>query len=75
MKRTKLLLLILSGFSFIFSLSAANLVVGDYGGMFSVSPSGGAIYSIPIELPQGVNGMSPKVFLNYNEQFVYCKID
>ena len=33
MKRTKLLLLILSGFSFIFSLSAANLVVGDYGGM------------------------------------------
>jgi RHS repeat-associated protein len=68
MKRTKLLLLILSGFSFIFSLSAANLVVGDYGGMFSVSPSGGAIYSIPIELPQGVNGMSPKVFLNYNSQ-------
>ena len=68
MKRTKLLLLILSGFSFIFSLSAANLVVGDYGGVFQVSSSGAATYNIPIETPNGVNGMEPKIVLCYNSQ-------
>ena len=37
---------------------AAN-VTGSIPGKFSVSPSGAATYSIPIEVPPGVNGLHP----------------
>ncbi len=43
-------------------------VVGAIPGQLSVSPMGGAIYSLPIECPKGINGMDPSVSLTYNSQ-------
>ncbi len=42
--------------------------VGGMGGQFSVSPMGGAVYSIPIEVPQGVGGLQPNLSIVYNSQ-------
>jgi len=50
------------------NVSAGNLVVGDYGGEAGVSPSGAAVYTLPVECPKGVNGMEPVVTLVYNSQ-------
>ncbi|MEO0508982.1 MAG: RHS repeat-associated core domain-containing protein [Verrucomicrobiota bacterium] len=63
----------------LFSLVAALLIgavtsayanttdlVGTLPAKFSVDNKGAANYSIPIELPPGVNGMQPSVSLNYN---------
>lgn len=51
--------------------TASNLVVGDYNASAGVSPSGAASFSMPIECPKGVNGMEPKISLNYNSQSGY----
>ncbi|MEM9687740.1 MAG: SpvB/TcaC N-terminal domain-containing protein, partial [Bacteroidota bacterium] len=42
--------------------------VGLTEGQLSVSPTGGASYTVPIALPPGVNGVVPSVGLTYNSQ-------
>ena len=42
--------------------------VGSTRGELSVSKTGGAVYSIPIDLPPGVNNIAPSVSLNYSSQ-------
>ena len=48
--------------------SFAQTSVGGMGGQFAVSPMGGAMYSIPIEVPQGVSGLQPQLSIVYNSQ-------
>ena len=42
--------------------------VGALGGSVDVGAIGGVSYSIPIELPAGINGMQPSLALTYNSQ-------
>ena len=42
--------------------------VGDMGGAFNVSESGAATYTIPFELPNGIDGVCPELGLVYNSQ-------
>lgn len=45
-----------------------NGVVGSLGGSIDVSLLGGAIYNIPIELPEGLGGMKPQLGIYYHSQ-------
>lgn len=42
--------------------------VGKTNGQLAVSASGGAIYNVPFIIPQGINGVQPKIGLVYNSQ-------
>ncbi len=45
---------------------STSYFVGATQGNFSVNPIGGASYNIPLELPPGVNGLTPQLSLNYS---------
>lgn len=42
--------------------------VGTPKGAFSVSPSGAAIYSVSIDMPEPANGLKPDIAIAYNSQ-------
>jgi hypothetical protein len=48
------------------ALSGQDTLVGTLPGEFSVDNKGSANYSIPIQVPPGINGMQPSLSLNYN---------
>jgi hypothetical protein len=50
------------------SLNAQTTVVGSTDGVFNVSDLGGANYSIPIKIPDGIAGLQPSLSLTYNSQ-------
>ena len=43
-------------------------IPGTIVGNFSVSPTGAASYNVPLQLPSGINGMTPELTLNYSSQ-------
>lgn len=43
-------------------------VVGTLGGVVDIGAMGGLSYTIPIDLPVGINGMQPSVAIGYNNQ-------
>ncbi len=50
------------------SKSSTNSGIGETMGNLSVSLRGGALYDIPIAVPPGINGVQPKISLNYDSQ-------
>ena len=49
-------------------INNTNGVVGSLGGVVDVSLLGGAVYTIPIDLPEGLGGMTPQLSIYYNSQ-------
>ena len=43
-------------------------VVGSLGGTIDVGTLGALVYSVPIEIPDGINGMQPNLAVTYNSQ-------
>jgi len=48
--------------------SQTTTLVGTIPGSFGVSSTGGAVYTIPLDIPSGRNGMKPSISLVYNSQ-------
>lgn len=46
----------------------AEVVVGAIGGSVDVSALGGATYTIPIQVPEGLGGIQPNLAVSYNNQ-------
>ncbi len=45
---------------------AESIYSGALGGLHSVGPDGSFNYSLPLSIPVGINGVQPKLQLNYN---------
>ena len=63
---TAIVLSMLLGFLCFPRQAAAQTKVGTPAGSYSVSPLGGAVYSIAIECPPRIGGMVPRLSLAYN---------
>jgi hypothetical protein len=50
------------------SLNAQTTAVGSTEGVFNVSDLGGANYTIPIKVPEGIGGVQPSLSINYSSQ-------
>ena len=48
-----------------------GILVGSIPGNFAVTPSGAASYTIPIEVPVGINGIQPELSISYNSQSAF----
>jgi len=46
--------------------NTGGAVMAPQSGAFSVTPLGAATYTLPLDLPTGINGMSPQVALTYS---------
>jgi hypothetical protein len=57
---------VLAGWTALSTASAEPLM--QLSGSFTVTPSGAAAYTIPIDVPPGTAGMSPSISLNYTSQ-------
>lgn len=57
-----------SGLTGGFANNNSDGVVGSLGGVVDVSLLGGAVYTIPIDLPTGLGGMKPQLNIVYNSQ-------
>jgi hypothetical protein len=51
---------------FVNTTRSQTLIPGSLPSELSVSPTGAAVYTIPIELPEGRGGMTPQLALQYN---------
>ena len=52
-------------------MSTSSEPVLSFGGIFDVGALGNAVYSVPIEVPQGVGGMEPQISINYDSNGAY----
>lgn len=52
----------------LYMVSASATDVGTPKGSFAVSPTGGSVYSVDIEVPTGIRGMQPSIAITYNSQ-------
>ncbi len=48
--------------------STSSVPVGSLKGEFKVTELGAATYTVPINVPKGVNGFQPNIYINYNSQ-------
>ncbi len=48
------------------SVPAMADLVGTLPGKFTTTPAGGASYSLPLELPPGIAGMTPALAIQYS---------
>ncbi len=65
------LLVMLCQCQFVHADNATSKEVGTTSSKFSVSPSGGAVYSMVIDVPKGYGNMQPNISLTYNSQSGY----
>lgn len=52
----------------LFLAETTSAAVGAIAGKFAVTPSGAASYTIPIEVPPGIGGMTPQLALTYSSR-------
>lgn len=54
--------------SLYWSVVYSQYEVGEFGGVFNVNETGAATYTLPFDMPEGINGMKPSLGLIYNSQ-------